>query len=878
MRTDTPQIIQLSDYQAPAYWVDTTQLTVSIFAEYTEVKAELRLRANDRYTTLQPIVLHGVGLDLKSLALNGQTVPDYEIVGEELRLPAPAEGEFTLHTVVHIYPTTNTSLEGLYVSGGMYCTQCEAEGFRKITYFPDRPDVLSVFTTRIEAPKEFATLLSNGNPIAAGELADDRHFAEWHDPFPKPAYLFALVAGDLKDVRDEFVTMSGRTIDLRIYVEPHNLHKTEFALESLKKSMVWDEQVYGREYDLDIFMIVAVDHFNMGAMENKGLNIFNSACVLADLETTTDDGFERIEAIVAHEYFHNWSGNRVTCRDWFQLSLKEGFTVFRDAEFTADTHARAVKRMDDVTLLRTSQFAEDAGPMAHPIRPDSYIEINNFYTLTVYEKGAEVVRMLHTLLGAERFRAASDLYFERFDGQAVTTEDFVNCMAEVSGIDLSQFQRWYDQAGTPRLAVTGNYDGAAQTFTLQFSQSCPATPGQPNKAPFHIPVKLGLVGKNSGSDLTFSTRHPGFDSELQVFSLRERDDTLVLEGVSEDAVPSLLRDFSAPVILEYPYTVEDLRRLVSSDSNAFNRWDAMQTLATRTLLAAVQEQAEHGDLQAVLTDAMRDVLQDADLDPAVKARLLRLPGQAYMAEQYKPVDPVALDQVHTALRRHLGQALQAEWIAVFEQTQPSGTYAFEHHQVARRALHSVALSYRIMADQNAWRLAAEMYRAADNMTDQSAALQLWGQVANEEWDNAMAAFYQRWHKDAQMAEQWLSIRASAPRVRVREVELLTEHDGFSWTNPNRVRSVIGGFAMRNPVGFHADNGAGYRFLADSIIRLNSLNPQIAARLCTPFTYWRRYTPEIQAAMQAQLKRILDVETLSKDVYEVVSKSLDTSLA
>ncbi|MFY0665635.1 MAG: aminopeptidase N [Natronospirillum sp.] len=873
MRTETPQIIQLSDYQAPAYWVDTTQLTVSIHADYTEVKAELRLRANDRYTELQPIVLHGVDLELKSLSMNGQAVTDYQIVGEELRLAAPATASVTLNTAVHIYPTTNTSLEGLYVSGGMYCTQCEAEGFRKITYFPDRPDVLSVFTTRIEAPKAFATLLSNGNPVSTGELADDRHFAEWHDPFPKPAYLFALVAGDLKDVRDEFVTMSGRTIDLRIYVEPHNLHKTEFALASLKKSMTWDETVYGREYDLDIFMIVAVDHFNMGAMENKGLNIFNSACVLADPETTTDEGFERIEAIVAHEYFHNWSGNRVTCRDWFQLSLKEGFTVFRDAEFTADTHARAVKRMDDVTLLRTSQFAEDAGPMAHPIRPSSYIEINNFYTLTVYEKGAEVVRMLHTLLGAERFRAASDLYFERFDGQAVTTEDFVTCMAEVSGIDLAQFQRWYDQAGTPHLAATGSYDGAAQTFTLNFSQSCPATPGQPTKEAFHIPIKLGLIGKISGNDLAFSTRHPGFDSELQVFSLRDSTDTLVLEGVSEDAVPSLLRDFSAPVILEYPFSVADLRRLVSSDSNAFNRWDAMQTLATRTLLAAVQGQSEQTELQTVLTEAMRDVLRDADLDPAVKARLLRLPGQAYLAEQYKPVDPVALDAAHTALRRHLGSALNADWVAVFEQTQPVGGYAFEHKQVARRALHGIALSYRIMADRNAWRLAAEMYHSADNMTDQSTALQLWGQVANEDWDNAMADFYQRWQKDAQMAEQWLSIRASVPRVRVPEVELLTEHDGFSWTNPNRVRSVIGGFAMRNPVGFHADNGAGYRFLADSIIRLNTLNPQIAARLCTPFTYWRRYTPEIQAAMQAELKRILAVETLSKDVYEVVSKSL-----
>ncbi|MFC3853105.1 aminopeptidase N [Salinispirillum marinum] len=873
MRTEMPQVIQLSDYQAPSYWVDETSLCVQIFDEYTDVQARLKMRANSDRPTGSPIVLQGVDLTLQALSIDGVAVANYEVQGEDLIIPAPAATTFEVQSRVRIYPRTNTSLEGLYVSGGMYCTQCEAEGFRKITYYPDRPDVLSVFTTRIEAPKSFKTLLSNGNPVASGELDADRHMAEWHDPFPKPSYLFALVAGDLVDVRDTFVTCTGRTIDLRIYVEPHNRHKTAFALSSLKKSMTWDETVYGREYDLDIFMIVAVDHFNMGAMENKGLNIFNSACVLADPETTTDDGFERIEAIVAHEYFHNWSGNRVTCRDWFQLSLKEGFTVFRDAEFTADTHARAVKRMDDVTLLRTSQFAEDAGPMAHPVRPSSYIEINNFYTLTVYEKGAEVVRMLHSLLGADRFRQATDLYFDRFDGQAVTTDDFVTCMADVSGLDLTQFKRWYDQAGTPRLKVEGHYNAAQQTFSLMFEQFCPATPGQPEKLPFHMPVKLGLMGKHSGAELMFSTDHPGYDATLQTFSLRKANDTLVLRGVTEDAVPSLLRDFSAPVVLSYPYTVEDLRHLVRHDSNAFNRWDAMQTLATRVLLSAVRGAAEADGLKTVLTDAVRDVLVDDTLDHAVKARLLRLPSQAYLAEQYTPVDPVALDKVHTDIRRDLGQSLAAEWQVLYGQTQPEAAYVFEHQQVARRALHRVALSYLIAGDHTAWHLAAELYQQADNMTDQSAALQLWGEVANEAWDEAMNGFYQRWQDDAQMAEQWLSIRATVPRIRVPEIRRLTEHPGFSWTNPNRVRSVIGGFAMRNPVAFHADQGAGYRFLADAIIQLNSLNPQIAARLCTPFTYWRRYTPEIQDAMQTELQRIVAVEALSKDVYEVVSKSL-----
>lgn len=873
MRTEMPQVIQLSGYQAPSYWVDETSLCVQIFEEYTDVQARLRMRVNPDSPVGSPIVLHGVDLTLQALSIDGVAVADYEIQGEDLIIPAPAVATFEVQSSVRIYPRTNTSLEGLYVSGGMYCTQCEAEGFRKITYYPDRPDVLSVFTTRIEAPKAFKTLLSNGNPVASGELEADRHMVEWHDPFPKPSYLFALVAGDLVDVRDSFVTCTGRNIDLRIYVEPHNHHKTAFALSSLKKSMAWDEAVYGREYDLDIFMIVAVDHFNMGAMENKGLNIFNSACVLADPETTTDDGFERIEAIVAHEYFHNWSGNRVTCRDWFQLSLKEGFTVFRDAEFTADTHARAVKRMDDVTLLRTSQFAEDAGPMAHPVRPSSYIEINNFYTLTVYEKGAEVVRMLHTLLGAERFRVATDLYFDRFDGQAVTTDDFVACMADVSGLDLTQFKRWYEQAGTPRLAVNGQYDAAQQSFTLSFEQSCPATPGQPEKLPFHMPIKFGLMGKDTGAELLFTTDHPGYDATLQTFSLRKTNDTLILHGVTEDAVPSLLRDFSAPVILSYPYRVEDLRHLVRHDSNAFNRWDAMQTLATRVLLSAVRGDAEADALKTVLTDAVRDVLVDDALDHAVKARLLRLPSQAYLAEQYTPVDPVALNEVHTEMRRYLGQTLVAVWRSLYEQTRPLAGYIFEHHHVARRALHRVALSYLIAGDHSAWRLAAELYQQADNMTDQSAALQLWGEVANEAWDEAMNDFYQRWQNDAQMAEQWLSIRATVPRMRVPEIRSLTEHPGFSWTNPNRVRSVVGGFAMRNPVGFHAEQGAGYRFLADAIIQLNSLNPQIAARLCTPFTYWRRYTPNLQAAMQAELKRILAVEALSKDVYEVVSKSL-----
>lgn len=877
MRTDNalqnaPRTVRLADYQPPAYWVDQVHLTVQIFDDATWVDAVLTMRPNSAYDQPQPLELYGVDLTVESLEVDGASMtPSWD--GETVRLAPVDKATFEVRSRVRIDPVNNTSLEGLYRSGGMYCTQCEAEGFRKITLFPDRPDVLAVFTTRIEAPETYTRLLSNGNPVASGKMDNNRHFAEWHDPFPKPSYLFALVAGDLEVTTDQFETRSGRVIDLALYTEAHNQHKTRFALEALKRSMRWDEHVFGREYDLELFMIVAVDHFNMGAMENKGLNIFNSACVLADEASTTDKGFETIEAIVAHEYFHNWSGNRVTCRDWFQLSLKEGFTVFRDAEFTADMHARAVKRMDDVTLLLTQQFAEDAGPMAHPIRPDNYIEINNFYTLTVYEKGQEVVRMLHTLLGPERFRQGSDLYFSRFDGQAVTTEDFVACMAEVSGIDLTQFERWYNQAGTPRVDVTGEYNETEQQYTLRFAQSCPPTPGQPSKQPFHIPIKLGLIGRASGVPQTFSTDHPGFDQDTGVFSLRDDEDVLVLSGVGESVVPSLLRDFSAPVVCEFPYTADELRLLITSDDNSLNRWRAMQALGTRTLVALAQDAPTGTTLEGMLTEAMAGVLRDNLLDPAVKARLLALPAQAYVAEQCEPVDPVSLNATHKGLQQRLASALLADWQAVYDATSSNEAYVFNHNQAARRALHVQALSYLVVATPEGWQYARDLLQSADNMTEKSAALAVWADVANADWEQAMVDFYQVWQHDAQVVEKWLAIKAAAPSMRVPDIQSLIEHEAFSWTNPNRIRSVLGGFVMRNPEGFHADGDAGYRFLADTILKLDSLNPQIAARLCVPFTQWRRYVGRIQADMQRELSRILAAEGLSDGVYEVVSKSL-----
>lgn len=871
---DTHQAIYLKDYTPPAYLVDETHLCIQIQDTHTLVESRLLMRPNPELDTHGALILNaGTGMSIESIEIDGAAVADPVREEESLILPAINEARFEVRTRVRLDPDNNTSLEGLYRSGGMYCTQCEAEGFRQITPYPDRPDVLAVFTTRIEAPDEYRCLLSNGNPVGMGPLEEGRHFAEWHDPYPKPSYLFALVAGDLVCTEDRFTTQSGRTVDLQLFSEKHNQHKTRFALDSLKRAMRWDEEVYGREYDLDLFMIVAVDHFNMGAMENKGLNIFNSACVLADEASTTDAGFETIESIVAHEYFHNWSGNRVTCRDWFQLSLKEGFTVFRDSEFTADMHARAVKRMDDVTMLRTQQFAEDAGPMAHPVRPESYIEINNFYTLTVYEKGAEVVRMLHTLLGAEAFRRGSDLYFDRHDGQAVTVDDFVACMEEVSGMDLTQFRRWYDQAGTPQVDVTSEYDAGAQTLTLQFAQSCKPTPGQPSKEPFHIPIQLGLVGRNSRLPLTFDSRHPGYDAATGVFSLRAEEDSLVLSGVSEPAVPSLLRDFSAPVVCEYPYSEAELQLLIVADDNSFNRWNAMQALATRTLLAAVRKADQTAALQEVLLQAFRSVLEDSLLDPAVKARLLQLPAQAYVAEQYRPVDPLLLDSCHRELSTWLAGQLAVPLQNVFTETRAEEPYRFDHRQNGRRALHLQALSYLVLADSEGWREASLLQEKADNMTEQSGALQVWSRVPNPEWEAAMERFYQHWKGDAQVVEKWLALRAQSAGTTVDDINRLSEHEAFDWNNPNRIRSLIGGFCMRNPTGFHAQDFRGYRFLADAILYLDRKNPQIAARLCTPFTQWRRYVHPVQSAMQSELERILSQETLSDGVYEVVSKTL-----
>ena len=889
MRTDQPKVIHLKDYLASDYLIDETHLTLELHEDHSLVHTQLVMRRNpDRVgesadVALPPLVLDGQHLELVSLFLDDVELQrsDYVLDENHLTLQPTAE-QFVVDTTVRIHPEQNTALEGLYKSGKMFCTQCEAEGFRKITYYLDRPDVMSRFTTTVSGDQaRYPILLSNGNPIASGSEEGGRHWATWEDPFPKPAYLFALVAGDLWCVEDSFTTMSGREVALRIYVEPENIDKCQHAMDSLKKSMKWDEEVYGREYDLDIFMIVAVSDFNMGAMENKGLNIFNSSAVLAKAETATDAAHQRVEAIVAHEYFHNWSGNRVTCRDWFQLSLKEGFTVFRDAEFSADMNSRTVKRIEDVAYLRTHQFAEDAGPMAHPVRPDSFIEISNFYTLTVYEKGSEVVRMIHTLVGAEGFRRGSDLYFERHDGQAVTCDDFVRAMEDANGIDLSQFKRWYSQAGTPRLDISEAYDEAQGHYALTFRQSCPATPGQAEKAPFVIPVELGLLGA-SGQPLALRLRG---ESEGQgtsrVISVTEPEQTFVFEGLSEKPLPSLLRGFSAPVKWSFPYDRDQLMFLMQHDTDGFNRWDAGQQLSVQVLqdLIAQQQRGEPMQLDTRLVDAFAHVLSDTSLDQAMVAEMLSLPSEAYLTEISTVADPDAIHAAREYARRFIAGALFDVLWARYQQNRAVSRetpYKAEAEEIARRGLQNIALSYLMLEGQDqVLQACLDQFENSDNMTERLSAMAI---LVNSPFDaqrqRALESFAEQFKDDPLVMDQWFSVQAGSPMPGgLERVEALMSHPAFTLRNPNKVRALIGAFANQNLVNFHSIDGSGYRFLADQVITLNAMNPQIASRLLSPLTRWRKYGTERQALMRGELERILAAGSLSSDVYEVVSKSL-----
>ncbi len=883
-----PQSIYLKDYTVPDYLITKTELHVDIYDGYTLVTSNLSLRANPAAKNVSQLKLHGADLELVSIAINGNSLSDdaYEFGIETLTIKnTPAQ--FLLTSVTKIYPEKNTSLEGLYKSRTMYCTQCEAEGFRKITYYLDRPDVMSEFTTTVVADKKFPVLLSNGNLIGQGDLDNNRHFATWHDPFKKPAYLFALVAGDLAHIEDSFTTCSKRDVTLKIYVEPKDLDKCEHAMTSLKNSMRWDEEVYGREYDLDIFMIVAVDDFNMGAMENKGLNIFNTSCVLAKPETTTDAGFQRVEGVVAHEYFHNWTGNRVTCRDWFQLSLKEGFTVYRDSEFSADMGSRTVKRVEDVSLLRTLQFAEDAGPMAHPIRPESYIEISNFYTMTIYEKGAEIVRMLANLLGKENFRKGTDLYFERHDGQAVTTEDFVAALADASGKDLTQFKRWYSQAGTPRLQVTDEYNEDTQEYSLHIKQACPPTPECQQKLPFHIPIAMGLLGSAGDLPLYLKDAEPDFetsDNTHKVIELTQAEQTFVFERVQEKPVPSLLRGFSAPVKLQYDYSREDLMLLMSRDSDGFNRWDASQQLSLQVINDVIAAYQRGDDIKNIaidsrLIDALRSVLQDESLDQAMVAYMLSLPSEAYMSELADVVDVEAIHYSRTAVRKIIANELRAEFERIYNAYDHQQTYAATADAIAARSLKNVALAYlMLLGDEKTIRACEQQYLTANNMTDVMAALtQLTNAeapLAQELSGNALADFYERWQHESLVVNQWLTVQAtcSLPNALAR-VKALEVHNAYDGKNPNKIRALVSSFCNNNAINFHDAAGEGYKFLADKIIVLNTQNPQIASRLLTPLTKWKKYGSARQALMKAQLERIMAEPSLSKDVFEVVSKSL-----
>jgi aminopeptidase N len=872
-----PQATYLADYRPPAYRVAHTGLTFELDPAATRVKARLQLERHPERDVGEPLWLDGKQLRLISVAIDGRALDEHEYRLDEQGLCIEAAPErFLLETEVEISPRDNTALEGLYRSGSMFCTQCEAEGFRRITFYPDRPDVMATFSTTVigDAIRE-PVLLSNGNPVERGKLPDGRHFVTWEDPHPKPSYLFALVAGDLQCVKDSFTTMSGRDVALQIWVEEENLGKTDHAMASLKHAMRWDEENYGREYDLDLFMIVAVNDFNMGAMENKGLNIFNSAAVLTHPDTATDAAFQRVESIVAHEYFHNWSGNRVTCRDWFQLSLKEGFTVFRDQSFSADMNSAAVKRIEDVSFFRTAQFAEDAGPTAHPVRPDHYIEVTNFYTLTIYEKGAELVRMLYHLVGPEAFRRGSDLYFARFDGQAVTIEDFVGCMAEASDQDLEQFMRWYAQAGTPEIDAHGEYDYARGEYRLILRQRTPATPGQADKLALHIPVRLGLVGTKSGRDLplTLDSQSLGRDA---VIHLREDEQTFVFTDVDEAPVPSLFRGLSAPVKLHMPYSREDLAFLLTHDSDGFNRWDAGQRLSLLALedLIAAHRNGVEKVMDPRLTEAIRQLLEEDSDDKAVLAEMLTLPSEAYIAEQQPLVDVDAIHAAREFVRQSLAWELRDVWLAVYHANLSDEPYAPTAEQIGRRQLKNVALSYLMsLADDEAVVLTQRQFEAGANMTDVRHALTLLVHGEHDEISEpALKAFGQKWAHDPLVMDQWFSIQVTRPQPDALErVRFLMKHPAFSLTNPNKVRALIGAFAQ-NRINLHRLDGEGYRLLADVVIELNQLNPEIAARIIIPLTRWQRFDDKRQALMKAELERIR-AEPLSPNVYEVVEMAL-----
>jgi aminopeptidase N len=880
MRTEEARPVRLEDYRPPDWLVETVEIDVSLDPTASRVRAVLQLRPNPQATAPAPLALDGDGLTLVSLKVDGAPLPadHYIAAPDKLTIPQPPCGPFRLEIETQIDPSANTQLMGLYRSSGTYCTQCEAEGFRRITYFPDRPDVMAVYTTRIEADKtEAPVLLANGNLVEQGDVAGTgRHYAVWRDPHPKPSYLFAMVGGDLACVEDTFVTMSGREVALRIYVEHGKEDRCEWAMDSLKRSMRWDEKAFGREYDLDVFMIVAVSDFNMGAMENKGLNVFNDKYVLALPDTATDSDYASVEAIIAHEYFHNWTGNRITCRDWFQLCLKEGLTVFRDQEFTSDERSRPVKRIADVRILRAQQFVEDAGPLAHPVRPSLYHEINNFYTATVYEKGAEIVRMLKVLIGPDDFRKGMDLYFERHDGHAATIEEFIACFAEASGRDLGQFMLWYRQAGTPQVAVNGKWHAKARSYRLDLAQAVPPTPGQPDKEPMVIPLVLGLLGQD-GREMPLTARD-GSKVDRGVVVLDSASKSFTFTAIEKRPVLSLNRGFSAPVKLVPAPEADDLRVLAAHDADPFNRWQAVQTLATTLLVenvaalrAATPQRRDDG-----LINALTAILRDETLEPAFVAQALALPSEADIARDIgSDVDPDAIFTARTELRRVVGRELGEALRATYDRMADRGPYDPHAASAGRRALKNVCLDLLVATgDPDAIALATSQYEAADNMTDRMAALASLSQHDVPQRTAALERFYTRFEGDPLVIDKWLGLQAAIPEAAtLRRVKALMEHPAFSLANPNRVRALIGSFALANQTQFNRVDGAGYQFLADTVLALDARNPQVASRMMGAFKSWRALEPSRRAQAEAALRRVAAAETLSRDVADMVRRSL-----
>ena len=858
------------DYRASEFLVDTVDLVFELDPARTIVKAKMQLRQNpDAPRGSERLALHGDGLQLRSLRLDGAELDPsrFEADSQGLRIEQVPE-RFELATEVAIHPAENSKLMGLYTSSGTFCTQCEAEGFRRITYCLDRPDVMARFTTRIEAERaKYPVLLSNGNRVSQGELPNGRHWVQWEDPFPKPSYLFALVAGDLVSKQGTFTTASGREVALEIWVEPANADKCEHALASLQAAMRWDEETYGLQYDLDIYMIVAVDDFNMGAMENKGLNVFNSKYVLAKPSTATDDDYEGIESVIAHEYFHNWTGNRVTCRDWFQLTLKEGLTVFRDQEFSADMTSRPVQRIKEVNRLRTAQFAEDAGPLAHPIRPESYIEMNNFYTATVYEKGAEVVRLYQTLLGREGFRKGLRRYLELHDGCAVTCDDFRQAMAEANGADLSAFERWYSQAGTPLVRAAGAWDASASSYALRLTQSQRVFAGEPAPLPLPIPIRVGLLGAD-GQDI------PG---TVRTLELREVEQTFTFENVPERPIPSIARGFSAPIKLEFDRSPADLAFLMAHDSDPFNRWEAGQTLAKRVLVDLVERavQGQALELDDSLVSAFREVLSDTSLDGSIKALTLTLPSEELISQELSIVDPDAVHRARSFVVRQLGAVLRDEWLSTYRQ-HALGLDAIDKAQIDRRRIKNRALRYLVALEEpETIALAAEQFSVASGMTDYEAAFLCLVDLESVETSRAIASFYERWRGEPLVLDKWFRMQAmSASPGAFERVVALSKHPDFNLANPNRARSLLFAFAAGNPVAFHRADGQAYRFVADRITELDAINPQVASRIVSSFNQWRRYEPGRSALMQAELERIACQPGISKDVSEIVERALE----